>query len=225
MHYHLEIVMPPVPDVDKAVEQIMGPFDESPEDENGEDANSHAFWDWYVIGGRWSGAKVECGLDEAQKNKFYAALKEKKVTVSGLQAGKQRLEPAAQIPMVDALFKKFFPDSPLRACPFFDHFNDQYKNSEGFPDIMRLGDTPKALESSRLIIAKPHWEDESLLEAAYMLEDETWNGINHQSTMWDSTVASALASYAGKISRYKPEYAEKVTPTDDWLCVTVDYHS
>ena len=39
MHHHLEIVMPPVEDVEKAVSGIMEPFSEYYED------NTQAFWD------------------------------------------------------------------------------------------------------------------------------------------------------------------------------------
>lgn len=47
MHFHLEVIMPPTTNVEGALEKIMAQFDE-----NNEDA-SHAFWDWYVIGGRF----------------------------------------------------------------------------------------------------------------------------------------------------------------------------
>jgi hypothetical protein len=76
----------------------------------------------------------------------------------------------------------FFPDSPVKVCPFFDHFNNQYKNTDGFPDIMRLKDLPKGLTASHVIIAGPHWNDESKLEAKRMIQESIWNGVNHIDT-------------------------------------------
>lgn len=224
MHYHLEIVMPPVENVEEAIAQIMAPFDENGEDEDGH-RNGHAFWDWYVIGGRWAGAKLEATIDPAKKEAFYDELTRRKVTVSGLQAGKQSLQPESQIPMVDALWNEFFPDSPLKVCPFFSHFNNQYKNSEGFPDIMQLKDMPKALMASHVIIAGPTWKDDGTLGAQYMVQGSIWNGVTHVDAKWDGTVQSAIDAHAKSLERAKPEYAAKHLPQDDWFVVTVDYHS
>src|SRR5262245_27782076 len=109
MHYHLEVILPPVDNVEQAIGQILEPFDENGKDEDGH-RNSHAFWDWYVVGGRWAGAKLQAMLDPKKLEEFNAELTKRKVTVSGIQAGKQELSPASQIPMVDALWNEFFPD-------------------------------------------------------------------------------------------------------------------
>jgi hypothetical protein len=42
MHSHLEIILPPVDDVENAVKQIMEPFDEAGEEEDGV-RNRHSF--------------------------------------------------------------------------------------------------------------------------------------------------------------------------------------
>lgn len=56
MHYHLEVVMPPTDDVAAALRQILGEPDwydpESP----------HQFFDYYLIGGDWSGVKSKYRL-------------------------------------------------------------------------------------------------------------------------------------------------------------------
>src|SRR6185312_2392586 len=103
MHYQLEIIMPPVADVKTAVAQILEPFDEQGEDEDG-NPNAHGFWDWYVIGGRWAGAKLEAMFGPERLKAFRAELAERNVTISGVRFGKQELQPADQIPMVDALW-------------------------------------------------------------------------------------------------------------------------
>jgi hypothetical protein len=224
MHHHLEIVLPPVEDIETAVAQILKPFDENGQDEDGH-RNSHAFWDFYVIGGRWAGAKLEAMLDQPKLEQFKAELASRKVTVSGLQFGKQELSPASQIPLVDALWNEFFPDSPIKVCPLFKHFNDQYQNSEGFPDIMRLAGMPKSLTASHVIIAGPGWQDDGSLEAKYMLQTSIWNGVTHVDAKWDGSVLAAIEEHKKRLEDYKPEYIAKASPTDDWLVVTVDYHS
>lgn len=224
MHYHLEVVMPPVEDIEVALKQILAPFDENGVDEGGH-PHKYAFWDWYVIGGRWAGAKLETTLDPAKKEAFYDEMKRRGVTVSGFQAGKQKLQPESQISMVDALWREYFPESPLKTCPFFDHFNDQYQNSDGFPDIMRLKDVPPLLTASHVIIAGPSWQDDTTFEAKHMLQDSVWNGVTHVDSRWDGSVQAAIDEHIEDLKDAKPEYAAKHIPQDDWLVVTVDYHS
>ncbi|QEH36554.1 hypothetical protein OJF2_51380 [Aquisphaera giovannonii] len=224
MHYHLEVILPPVPNVEEALKQILEPFNEQGEDEDG-NRNSHAFWDWYVIGGRWAGAKLEATLDQEKLEAFNDELQKRKVTVSGVRAGKPKLQPDSQIPMVDALWNEYFPDSPLKVCPFFAHFNDQYQNSDGFPDIMPLKDVPKELTASHVIIAGPGWKDDGSLEAKYMLQASIWNGVTFVDAKWDGKVQTAIDEHKERLRNAKPEYAAKHVPQDDWLVVTVDYHS
>lgn len=224
MHYHLEVVIPPVADVTASLVQVMTPFREGGKGEDGE-PNTNAFWDWYVVGGRYAGVKVEQGVDPARKAEFVAKLARRRVTVSSLRAGKDNLDPASQAPMVDALWREYFPESRLEACPFFDHFNDQYNNSVGFPDVMRLGDLPASFKASHVIVAKPSWRDLGELTAGYMTQTETWNGVNFVKASWGGEVRLAVEAYENSQAWRGPEYAAKVLPTDDWLVVTVDYHS
>lgn len=219
MHYHLEIIMPPTDDVEAVVKQIMEPFSEN------NDENRHQFWDWFVIGGRWAGRKFQATLDKAKLDSFYKALSEKQVTVSSVTAGKQELQPASQIPMVDGLWNEFFPESNGKPCPLFNHSNNQYKSDSLIDgDICRFANTPSGLEPSRVIFAAPNY-DGSEMEATFMLSDEIWNGVNYENTTWDGTFADAVAKFKSRGSNYSDEYLKRVTPQDDWLVVTVDYHS
>lgn len=223
MHYHLEIIMPPVANITAAIAEIMEPFKEEGEDEDG-NPNRHTFWDFYVIGGRWAGNHLEALQDKEKMDAFYAEINKRKVTVSGMQFGKQELAPADQIPMVDALWNEFFPDSPIKVCPIFRHFNDQFKDSNGFPDIMKLKDIPKSLKASHVIVAGLDY-DGNRMEAKHMMQEQIWNGVTHLDTKWDCTVEGAIADLAKRHENYKEEYVAKNTPQPDWLVVTVDYHS
>jgi hypothetical protein len=212
-HYHLEIVMPPTDDVQKAVEKILAPFDEDNDEASG------PFWDFWVIGGRWSGEKLTCALDKTRMDAFFRALSDKRVTVHGLTCGKQEISPASQIPMVDALWREFFPDSPLKVCPLFRHFNDQYAHSTDFPDVMPLKDVPVELTAERVIIVGPD------LQPASMLQQKFWNGVSWIDAKWDGKLTTALVMHRERLKGYRAEYAKQIDPQPDWLVITVDYHS
>lgn len=53
MHYFAAVVVPKDADVEKAVTEAMAPFDENDGD------NPAGEWDWWVIGGRWTGVWSE----------------------------------------------------------------------------------------------------------------------------------------------------------------------
>lgn len=224
MHYHLEIVMPPTDDIKAAVKTILAPFNEQGTDEDGEPVRN-GFWDWWVIGGRFAGTKMQAKLDPTKLDSFQKALSERKVTVAGFTAGKQEISPASQIPMVDALWNEFFPESNGLSCPLFKHSNDQYKNDSLLPDdVTRFADVSTNLDVERVIFAAPDYKNEGL-EAVFMLSRDFWNGVNHQKTDWDGTFTAAVDQFAAKRERYSDEYIARSTPQDDWLVVTVDYHT
>lgn len=215
--------MPFTNDVEAAVSKICNPFNEQGTDEDGE-PNRQGFWDFWVIGGRFAGSKFQATLNPEQLEKFNAELHKRKVTVSSFTAGKQEIAPASQIPMVDALWNEYFPQTNGGPCPLFKHSNDQYKNDSLLPDdVMRFWEVPDSLKMSRIIFAGPRYEDE--LKATFMLSDSIWNGCNHEDTAWDQTFGDAVKRFTEKHKNYKTEYIEKITPNDDWLVVTVDYHT
>lgn len=224
MHYHCEIILPPTDDIEASVAAVMAEFDENAEERD------HAFWDWYVIGGRWAGNKLIASYDKDRISEFYAWLSAENVTVSGLVAGKQELNPPEQASKVDAKWNEMFPSAAQRHCPLFNHSNDQYGQDKSRStidgDVMRLGDVPTRLECERVIIAG--WCDDARtgpVEAAFMLCESQWNGCNHMKVEWDGTMQSALEQYKEKLANYAERFCAANTPTDDWLVVTVDYHS
>lgn len=225
MHYHCEIIMPKTADISKSIEEILLPFSEN--DEENENHSGRSFWDSFVIGGRWAGAKERCTYPAALLEKFYVKMKENKITVSGLQAGKQSIEPKSQIPLVDEIWNEFFPTEAgeIVACPLFAHSNNQYDSNDLLScDICRVDEIPEKLTCSRIIIAGPTYDDNGM-EATFMLCDSMWNGVNHVDTTWDGKALSAITDWSKKLENYNKEYAEKFSPMEDWICVTVDYHS
>ena len=65
MHYHCEIVMPPLEghykDVPSAVEAVIGRYSQNYRGNIDEAWKSRQFYDYYQVGGIWSGAKAELG--------------------------------------------------------------------------------------------------------------------------------------------------------------------
>lgn len=213
MHYHLEIIMPPTENVKETIEEILAPFDENSEDQ--EVRSSHAFWDWWVIGGRYSGQHIVGRYDSDKMDSFYADLKKHKVTVSGFVFGKEELSPASQIPLVDDLWQTHFDDNG--PCPLFKHYNDQYADNYG--DICQVQNMPEYLSCGRIIITGADFKPE------FMIQTEFWNGVTWMDTNWDGSVKSAVEMYSKKQETMNKEWAKKNSIQPNWLLVTVDYHS
>lgn len=217
MHEPIEIIMPPTNDIEGQVAKIMKPFDE-----NNEDSFRQGWWDFYVIGGRFSGIKETEGFDENRITRFKEALEERKVTVSGLQAGKPELAPADQIPMVDKLWKEHFPEFRGDHCPLFRHSNNQYENRPLWPDVMILEEVPEDIKRAKVLIATQQYNGE--VEAESIFQDAIWNGCNFEKTAWDGTIRGALDLHNEWSQRLSEEAQGRIIPKPDWLVVTVDIH-
>ena len=212
MHYHLEIIMPPQSEIETAVEIVLHDFDEN------NDEARHAFWDWWQLGGRYSGSKIEAAVSKEQRDAFYAELLKRGVTVSGLHWGKQELQPASQIDAVDALWREMCPNGG-NVCPIFKHSGDSMNG-----DICLLRDLPSNLTAYRLIVAALDHEGKELTPAS-MFAQSNWNGVTHEDTKWDGNVSNGLSMHLERVKNYAEAYAARVTPQPDWIAVTVDYHS
>ena len=215
MHYHLEIIMPPCKNIEKAVGKILKPYNENRED------SYNAFWDWWVIGGRYSGSHVESNLDPEILSRFWDRVVEEKITVSGLVCGKQKISPPEQIQFVDKLWWEYFPHLEGEPCLLFDHAGDNIQ------EIIKFKDIGKHLTAFRVIFANK-WHDEGKRwDVTDMYTTECWNGATHQSTDWSGNVLEIIERQKNRLSNgfYSEEFVKSVMPKDDWLCVTVDYHS
>lgn len=219
-----EIIMPPTTDVEKAVAEIMARFNENGDDEDG--YKRHAFWDFYVIGGRFAGSKTEARLDPEALAAFNQWMHDEMVMVRGLQFGKQTLADRATVEKVDAKWCELFPGAGPH-CTLFDHSN---KRDEALPDdVCKLADLPARLTAFRVIIAGPKFDGKDAWtgppEAVYMVSTSIWNGVTHVKTAWDGNVAGAVAMFRERLDNYSPAYRACVTPTDEWIAVTVDTHT
>ena len=216
MHYHLEVVLPPTDDIEGQIENVLHEFDE------GNEEAYYAFWDWYVIGGRWTGAKIEakCG---PRLQEFKKLMDEMKVTVSAVQFGKLELQPTSQRKEVDRLWNEWFPDSRLEYCPLFKAPGN-HNNDRGPGDIMTVSEVPKPCTAARVIIAGPGYDGPNF-RVTDMWATELWNGSTNQDTTFSGDVHEAIKLHNDRLERAVDEYIAKHTVKDDWLCVTIDYHS
>jgi len=201
-HHHCEVIIPPAfgtsaDAIDAALEQILGPFSEHKSERTGNE-----FWDFWKIGGRWTGVKQQSSVPEKMLDEFMEELTRLGVTVSGIQFGKQALSPKSQEEAVDALWRNWFPGTAER-CPLFAH-------ADGFDDVIPVCNLPVGLTAERVIVAKPHWEDPARLEAGHMRCQRYWNSVEWEQTVSDGKVVPLLLD---------------LKVPGDWLSVTVDYHS
>lgn len=213
--------MPPTTDIGAAIDELMAPFCEH----NNE--NHNAFWDWFIIGGRFTGEKETCGYAEERLDEFYKKLTKHKITVSGLQCGKQKIEPSSQIPLVDKLWNEIFPteNGEIIACPLFAHASNQYDSNDLLScDICRVEEIPDNLTAGRVIIAGPNYDDDGI-RATYMMTNSEWNGVNFTKTDWDGKVKTVLKEFTKYCETFVDTYKQKVLPQPNWICITVDYHS
>lgn len=216
MHEHIEVIIPPNEDVEKAVEKVMAPFDEKSEDA------PHPWWDFYVIGGRWSGQKLIQQLGEGHVDAFQEELQRRGTTVSGIQFGKPELSPSSQIPEIDRLWKEWFPEWTGEHCPLFQHYNDQYQNTPVYGDVMPIRDVRYPLTCEKVLIAEYGFRGE--LDAGFLVQGEIWNGCNHEATEWDGTLGHALKMHRERLEKMAERYRENNEVTLDWQAVTVDIH-
>lgn len=66
MHYLAFVAIPTIGDVEKLVAEVMAPHQETYDDDTKE---SCGFWDWYQIGGRWTGHLSGYDPEADPKNK------------------------------------------------------------------------------------------------------------------------------------------------------------
>lgn len=216
MHYHLELILPPdvaEDEIEAAVADVLAPYDENKRDDEDGSCLRHAFWDWWVIGGRYTGSHRRSHLDPETLDKFYDALRDAEVKVKGVQFGKEDLATDEDREKVAQLWREFFPDDK-NGCPDFKDFDGNDR------DYRRLGEVGPHLTAFHVIVAtRREWADGKPV-ADVSRVTRVWDGISLQTTTFDGNVASLVAEL-----REKGEYGSGMDiPTDSWI-VTVDYHS
>ena len=171
MHYHCEVYLEERPEnIFETVSKIMEPYFLILPDEDDE-YNPNGFWDWFVIGGRWSGAHTEMLLDQEKLKQFYKICDEKELFWVGpdrpaeVQEAKRKEE-----------FLKLFPDFKgiIPTC------RDTYRIDGYSDDIIEVEKVTEHLSCYTLILP-----DE-------VLHTEIWDGNKFCETHFDGCVKHAL---------------------------------
>ncbi len=216
MHFHLEIIMPPTDKIEEEISHILAPFDE------GNEESRNAFWDWYQIGGRWTGTKD--GFDPASD--------ENNVERCELCNGT-----GFRTDNVGETARAAEPTYTCNSCGKWQEggtwthsefgagkhlkWPTQWAQYKG--DIMLLRDVKPDQKAFRVIIAGQNHAGTGM-EAVFMAAKDNWNGVSFDESKWDGSLADAIAKHKARAAHYTPAYAEKVTPTDEWIAVSIDYH-
>lgn len=254
MHYHLEVILPPdagetEAEVEDAVSEVLAPYSEDRHYSWGEDVgflastsseeaidrrleeiierehtSRWAFWDYWSVGGRWTGSHDLSHIAPSDLDAFRKAEVAHQFTVSGVQFGRPTLQPASQAEEVDRRWREAFPQSPLKQCPLFDH--------AGGRDIHRLGYVGEHLTASHLILAThshvpaedrapdaSRWSGPLKVERMWL--SQVWWAGTWMETAWDGRIPD----FEKEFGHYAPEWQEGNMPNEDWWIVTVDYHS
>lgn len=224
-HYVCEIALPRGYPIVKGVKEIM----EAEAFKSEGDEYGSKWWDYYKIGGRFSGDKTIAGLG-IHVQEFARELERRNVTVHPVQMGRPELHPDSQIPDVDSLWRQWFPDVG-GPCPLFHHARRDIKGREYYPDdVCSVGGVPENYTCHRLIIAGPHWDkDRKELEPKFMLVRDFYNGVTWQNTAFDGNLKSVFRAI---FECRRPESNDVCPyfgiPKDFdalWNLVTVDYHN
>ena len=243
MHYHMELIMPPLEDgakLDDRLDEILGPWHEEYKYtcfcDDDDKQNFHGFYDYYVVGGRWSGDHLRTRMEQDHGERWSAFINEMEnsdIMVSGVIAGKPT--PVGDgVNRVQDVWQRHFPE-------FADIHNPLFNIPGVFPQKQIAGDVctfhaiPISTTCSHFAVATPERKfsaerqefigDVQTYKLTFQLVTSLYNGSTWQNTSFDGTLQSALDHYNKILQRYRAAFRDLYTPKEDWLCVTIDYHN
>lgn len=203
MHYHAEVWLPELKDVHNQIEKAMAPFSENDYQtekiiEYDEEywRNPQGFWDWWQIGGRWTGAHTGYDPYEDERNV-------KRCLICG-GTGFRNDQTGVKARRND-------PSYTCNGCGTWDEETGEWKHgrwgagrtlrwSTDFEphlgDMLPVGEVKEDLSCYTLIVK------------GQAIHKEIWNGSEFKTTGFDGNVLNKL---------------DELGITDGYL-VTVDYH-
>ena len=201
-HYHVELILPPTPrfEIRERVLEILLPLRKG-DDEATWPADP--LFDWYKIGGRFAGTKHGLRCDPERRRKFYEELYSDEFT-SDDDLSKLGFWGDDQLPAVNALWRKWFPEDEVGICPFIGPYPTRDQ------DICRVDRISDELKADTVVVGN------EANQVVLRLKTEIWDSIKRKfiDTGFDGSVLDALRRCR----------AAGVEPAGDWLAVTLDCH-
>ena len=202
-HYHVELIMPPTPwfAIEDRVLDILLPLRKGDDEETWP---ADPLYDWYKIGGRFAGTKYGLGCDPKRLRKFYEELYSEAFATDVTVIGGARFWSDSDLPKVNALWRKWFPEDEVGTCPFIGPY------PTGEQDICRVDRIPDELAADAVVVGN------EADQVVFRLAIEIWDSARQefQRTGFDGSVPDALRRCR----------AQGIEPAGDWLAVTLDCH-
>lgn len=192
MHYHCEVW---VPKKDKWRSQVVSAL-------RGLEEENDGFYDWYVIGGRWSGEHTAWLLRAKFGDKLEKISKEFEKDF-GWWTNKDNDE-AKRAKQYEEVFERHISKAEWDKRPL-PGWRDTYKQDGFDDDIIAIEDVPWEAFTCYTFVLPARGKEYA--DARKYWHSEIWNGSTHQSSQYD--VRKILAEH-----KLKGGYL-----------VTVDYHS
>lgn len=134
-------------------------------------------WDWFVVGGRWSGDKILGKLDPEKVKAFFIEFEKRGYNwTSSQHSDEERRRDSSN------LFMEFFPDFKGE----IPVWRDQYRHEGGEGDVCKVADLPETFSCHTLIFPGKH--------RAEVLQTEEWNGEKFVKTPFKGDVVAELKS-------------------------------
>ena len=206
MHFHVELIMPPPPsfDIKGRMYRLLAPLSKDAA-LRGDITTAEYLYDWCQIGGRYAGTKMALRLDPERLRQFREELHGEAFNTDTRSTviGRHRFWGTDQLPKVDALWQKWFPEDEIGKYPLTGHY------PTGDSDICRVDRIPDNLHARTVVVANK-------CEVVCQYKTKIWDSTKRKfrNTGFDGSVLNALRQCR----------ACGVDPAPDWLAVTLDCH-
>ena len=218
MHSHTELITP-LPNQEYSeilhiAEICLGAY-------SYENNSIHAFYDWYQVGGRFKYRKLVQNQSEEEIKEFTSAAKDIDNNFSDITNIINERD-KKQINKLKQIWKKTFPDKDEN-CPFINKLSRKHDETEcyvdHFPYLTALGETPKNLDLGTILFTTPDRCISFIFpDQLKLIFDKPIDSVPH-------TIKHALLYYEKVIDRLWPGQKERLTPNDEWIALTIDYHN
>ena len=114
-------------------------------------------------------------------------------------------------------------DSGVGGHSFYDYYSiESWQNSDK-EKVRKFSELSPEDSAWRVIIAGPDIYGDTV--ANFMISRKIWNGVGFIPVAWDGQLSSAIEMWKKEAEGWRDEWHKRLIPSEDWLVVSVDYHS